>query len=111
MRGRTVLLGAAAVVASGAAAATFAAVRDPAPLRVGVMVNCVGFFRGHEDLMLAGSELSFIERGAHLRAADLSDGVTDVTLPAGRRARLLIGCDEGGEFTAEIAPSRRLVED
>jgi ABC-type branched-subunit amino acid transport system substrate-binding protein len=110
MRGRAVLLGAAAVVASGAAAATFAAVRDPAPLRVGVMVNCVGFFRGYEDLMLAGSELPFIERGAHLRSADLSDGVTDVTLPGGRRARLVIGCDEGGEFTTEIAAARRLVE-
>src|SRR3954447_9859150 len=110
MRGRTVLLGAAAVVASGAAAATFAAARDAAPLRVGVMVNCVGFFRGYEDLMLAGSELPFIERGAHLRSADLSDGVTDVTLPGGRRARLLIGCNEGGEFTTEIAAARSLVE-
>jgi ABC-type branched-subunit amino acid transport system substrate-binding protein len=110
MRGRTALLGASAVVACGAATATFASVRDPAPLRVGVIVNCVGFFRGYEDLMLAGSELPFIERGAHLRSADLSDGVTDVTLPGGRRVRLLIGCAEGGEFTTEIAAARRLVE-
>ncbi len=32
-------------------------------------------------------------------------------LPGGRRARLLIGCDEGGEFSTVIATARRLVED
>src|SRR5690242_93732 len=113
MRGRWLLLIGAAAVGCAAAAVTFTAVRtaEPAPVRVGVIVNCIGFFRGYEDLMLAGAELPFIDRGARLRSAGLSDGVTDVSLPSGRRARLLIGCDEGGEFTTQIAAARRLLEE
>ncbi|MEP6812775.1 MAG: ABC transporter substrate-binding protein [Actinomycetota bacterium] len=113
MSRRAVLIAAAAAAAALAAAATtfVAAADNPAPLRIGVVVDCVGFFRGYESLMLAGAELPFIERGGHLRTADPADGVTDARLPDGRRARLTIACDEGGEFTTLIAAVRRLVEE
>jgi ABC-type branched-subunit amino acid transport system substrate-binding protein len=109
MRLSAVLLGTSALAA--AATLAVAVTPDSAPLRVGVIVDCVGFFRGYEDLMLAGAELPFLERGGHLRTADPADGVTDARLPGGRRARLLIACDEGGEFTTVIAAARRLVEE
>jgi hypothetical protein len=113
MRGRHAVLGAAALAAAAtiAAAVTAAGRSGPPPLRVGVIADCYGFFRGYQDQELAGAELPFLERGAHLRSADLADGVTDATLPGGRRARLLIACDEGGEFATVIAAARRLVEE
>src|SRR5689334_19511289 len=108
MRRRAVLLVPAVAVLAAAAAIGFT--RGSAPLRVGVVVDCVGYFRSYQDLMLAGAELPFIDRGAHLRSADPSDGVTDARLRDGRHARLLVACDEGGEFSTLIAAVRRLVE-
>lgn len=106
---RSVVLLATVITVVAAFAATASSNAAP-PLRVGVVVDCVGFFRSNENLMLAGSELPFLTRGAHLRSADATDGVTDATLPGGRRARLLLDCDEGGEFSTLIAAVRRLVE-
>jgi hypothetical protein len=109
MRRRSVVL--LTVVASviAAAAATASNRADPA-VRVGVVVDCVGFFRSYEGLMLAGAELPFLDRGAHLRSTDPSDGVTDAKLPDGRHAHLAVACDEGGEFSTLIAAVRQLVE-
>jgi branched-chain amino acid transport system substrate-binding protein len=113
MRTRALGFAAAVVVAAGVAAAAFVLARGDGdePLRVAVIVDCFGFLRGAEGLELAGAELPFLERGAHLRTADPADGVTDADLGDGRRARLLIGCDEGGGFTTLIAETRRLVEE
>ena len=112
MRSRAFGGGVAAVVAVGAAAAVLAAVSGGAasPLRVAVIVDCFGFFRGYQGFELAGAELPFLDRGAHLRTADPADGVTEADLGDGRGAQLLIGCDEGGEFTTLISETRRLVE-
>jgi len=111
MRGRALGLAAAALVVVGAAAAVAAVSGGTEnPLRVAVIVDCFGFFRGAEGLELAGAELPFLDRGAHLRTADPADGVTDADLGHGRHARLLIGCDEGGGFTTLIGETRRLVE-
>jgi ABC-type branched-subunit amino acid transport system substrate-binding protein len=110
---RRVAVALAVAVAVGVAAVTVAAVRrgSPAPLRVAVITDCVGFFRGYQGLELAGAELPFLDRGARLRTTDPADGVTDAKLAHERRARLLIGCDEGGEFATLIEEARRLVEE
>jgi ABC-type branched-subunit amino acid transport system substrate-binding protein len=60
--------------------------------------------------MAAGAELPFLERGARLRSASPADGVTDARLADGRKARLVLRCDESGEYSTLIAAARRLVE-
>jgi branched-chain amino acid transport system substrate-binding protein len=79
-------------------------------LRVGVLADCVGLLRGYEDQMVAGAELPFLERGAHLRSASPEGGVTEARLANGQKARLVLGCDESGEYSTLIAAARRLVE-
>jgi ABC-type branched-subunit amino acid transport system substrate-binding protein len=112
MRPRTAAALVVVVVVAAAAAAVAAVGRRQAPpLRVAVLADCVGFFRGYHGLELAGAELPFLERGAQARSADPASGVTDAALGHGRRARLLIGCDEGGEFSTLIAETRRLIEE
>jgi branched-chain amino acid transport system substrate-binding protein len=107
MRNR--LLVAAAAVATAVVASGPVAV-GAGTLRVGVIVDCVGLLRGDEDQMLAGAELPFLERGARLRSSAPADGVTDARLAGGRKARLVLGCDESGEYSTLIAAARRLVE-
>ena len=46
---------------------------DPPPLRVGVLVDCVGFFRNLQDASLAGAEIPLLNRGASLRGPLPSD--------------------------------------
>ncbi len=82
---------------------------DPAPLRLGVLVDCMGFARGSEDVVLAGAELPLLRRGSELRGMRPTAGVTPVTI-AHRRVELVTGCTEGGEYSTLIEQARRLVE-
>src|SRR3954470_1070287 len=79
------------------------------PLRVGVVVDCVGVNRPLEGAELAGTELPLLQRGAKLRGEDALDGVTPTTI-AGRPVELVRGCTELYEFSTLTAEIRRLVE-
>jgi ABC-type branched-subunit amino acid transport system substrate-binding protein len=79
------------------------------PLRIGLMVDCLGVFRNLEDASLAGAQLPLRQRGARPLGARPSDGVTSARVGGGR-VELVRGCTEGGEFTTIIEEARRLVE-
>ena len=81
----------------------------PRPLRVGVVVDCVGVNRPLEGAELAGAELPLVQRGATLRGDDALDGVTRAMI-AGRPVELVRGCTELYEFSTLTAEIRRLVE-
>ena len=80
------------------------------PVRIGVLAECVGFFRNLRDAGLAGAEIPLLERGAALNGQLPSDGVTPATI-AGRPVELLAGCTEGGEFSTLIEQTRVLIEE
>ena len=69
-----------------------------APLRIGVIIDCVGIYRSLEDAELSGASLPLIERGAELRGRRASDGLSAARV-AGRRVELVRGCTEAGEFS------------
>jgi branched-chain amino acid transport system substrate-binding protein len=81
---------------------------DP-EVRIGVLTDCQGPFRGFEEAMLSGAELPFLRRGARLVGTSPTDGVTTATV-AGREVALVRGCSEIGEHTVFIEEARRLVE-
>ena len=80
-------------------------------IRIGVSGDCHGggAAGAFYENALAGAELPFVERGASLRGAKPSDGVSSVTV-AGSRVELVIGCDVNGSFTSILSEARRLVE-
>src|SRR6476661_3271170 len=69
----------------------------PRPLRVGVVVDCVGVNRPLEGAGLAGAELPFVAHGAKVRGDDALDGVTRARI-SGRPVELVRGCTELYEF-------------
>jgi nucleotide-binding universal stress UspA family protein len=79
------------------------------PLRVGLVVDCVGVNRPLESAELAGAELPLVQRGATLRADDPLAGIRRATI-AGRPVELIRGCTELYEFSTLTAAIRRLVE-
>jgi branched-chain amino acid transport system substrate-binding protein len=81
---------------------------EPRPLRVGVVVDCVGVNRPLEGAELAGAELPLVQRGAKLRGNDALDGVTPARV-AGRPVELVRGCSELFEYSTLTAEIRRLV--
>jgi branched-chain amino acid transport system substrate-binding protein len=98
----TALAAAGALVVAGCGS-------EPRPLRIGVVVDCVGVNRPLEGAELAGAELPLVQRGATLRGDDALDGVTRATI-AGRPIELVRGCTELYEFSTLEAEVRRLVE-
>jgi branched-chain amino acid transport system substrate-binding protein len=79
------------------------------PLRIGVVVDCVGAFRALQDRELAGAQLPLIVRGARTAGRNPSDGVHRVRV-AGRDVELVRGCSESGEFAMLTQVARQLVE-
>jgi branched-chain amino acid transport system substrate-binding protein len=102
MAGVAAVLAAAALVAGGCGA-------SKRPLRIGVVVDCVGYNRPLQGAELAGAELPLIERGAPLHGDDALAGIGAATI-AGRRVELVRGCTELWEFSTLTAEIRRLVE-
>ena len=82
---------------------------DRTAVRIGVLTDCQGPFRGFEDAQLSGAELPFLERGARLVGTAPSDGVTAIEV-GGRPVELVRGCQETGEHTVFIEEVRRLLE-
>ncbi len=82
---------------------------DPAPIRVGVLAECVGALRSLQETALSGAEIPFLERGSTLRGPSALDGVTPATV-AGRPVELISGCVEGGEYSTIIEQARLMVE-
>ncbi len=82
---------------------------DEPPLRIGVVVDCVGIFRSFGDAELSGAQLPLIERGASRRGRRAHAGITPVTV-AGRSVELVTGCAEAGEFSAITTELRRMAE-
>ena len=80
------------------------------PLRVGIVVDCVGVGRPLRDAELSGAQLPLIERGAERNGRRARDGVGEVKV-AGRPVELITGCTEGGEFSMLTREIRRLTED
>ena len=79
------------------------------PVRIGVVVDCVGINRPLEGAELAGAELPLVERGGRLGASGPLGGVSPARI-AGRRVELVRGCTEVLEFSTLTAEIRRLVE-
>jgi branched-chain amino acid transport system substrate-binding protein len=79
------------------------------PLRIGVVVDCVGAFRALQDRELAGAQLPLIVRGARPAGRTPSDGVHRVRV-AGHDVELVRGCSESGEFATLTQVARQLVE-
>ena len=79
------------------------------PLRIGVIVDCVGGFRTMADGELAAAELPLIARGAQPAGRRPSDGLAGGRA-AGRRLKIVRGCSESGEFSTLMEVARRLVE-
>src|SRR4051794_23779344 len=98
-----------AVLAAAAALVVGGCGSERRPVRVGVVVDCVGVNRPLEGAELAGAELPLLQRGAKLRRADAIDGITSGTI-AGRPVELVPGCTELYEFSTLAAEIRRLVE-
>ena len=79
------------------------------PLRIGVIVDCVGVNRPLKAAELSGAQLPLIERGARARGPRPSDGLEPVEI-AGRPVELVPGCTEIWEFSALTMEARRLAE-
>jgi branched-chain amino acid transport system substrate-binding protein len=79
------------------------------PLRIGIVVDCVGAFRALQDQELAGAQLPLIARGAATRGTRPSDGVEGARA-AGRPVEIVRACSESGEFTTLTQVIRQLVE-
>jgi branched-chain amino acid transport system substrate-binding protein len=97
------------MVAAAALAAGSCGGGGERPLRIGVVVDCVGAFRALQDQELAGAQLPLIVRGARPAGRTPSDGVRPVRV-AGRDVELVRGCSESGEFATLTQVARRLVE-
>jgi branched-chain amino acid transport system substrate-binding protein len=97
------------VVAIVALAASACGDASQRPLRIGVIADCVGPFRGLEDQELAGAQLPLIARGARRAGRRPSDGVHQLRV-AGRPVELVRGCSESGEFSTLTQVARHLVE-
>ncbi len=83
--------------------------RGSDPIRIGVLADCQGPFRGLQDFQLSGAELPFLRRGARLAGKAPADGITPVEV-GGRDVEIVQGCAETGEHTVFIEEARRLVE-
>ena len=79
------------------------------PLRIGVVVDCVGGWRALGDGELAAAQLPLIARGARTVGESPSDGVRGGRV-AGRRVEIVRGCSESGEFSTLTQVARQLVE-
>ena len=106
MSGRA--LGAATLVVAASLAAAGCGGGEK-PMRLGVLTDCQGPFRGLGEGELSGAEMPLLAAGARLRGTGPSGGVTDATV-AGRKVQLVIGCAESGEYDVFIGEARRLVE-
>ena len=79
------------------------------PLRIGVIVDCVGAWRTLGDGELAAAQLPLITRGARPVDEDPSDGTSGGRV-AGRRVEIVRGCSESGEFSTVTQVARQLIE-
>ena len=82
---------------------------DEEPFRVGVLTDCIGFYRSLGDAELSGAQLPLIERGAQPRGPRPGDGVTSVSV-AGTPVEVVRACTEFGEYSTMFEQVRRLVE-
>ena len=98
-----------AVALAGLVLAAAACGSDRSVVRIGVLSDCQGPFRGFQDVQLSGAELPFLRRGASLVGTAPSGGVTAIEI-GGRRVELVQGCQEAGEHTVFIEEARRLLE-
>jgi branched-chain amino acid transport system substrate-binding protein len=79
------------------------------PLRIGVIVDCVGAWRTLGDGELAAAQLPLITRGARTVDEDPSDGIRGGRV-AGRPVEIVHGCSESGEFSTVTQVARQLIE-
>jgi branched-chain amino acid transport system substrate-binding protein len=79
------------------------------PFRIGVISDCVGYYRSLNAAEVSGAELPLIERGA--RRLDREPGGTiSAANVAGRRVEIVHGCTEVLEFSTLTTEVRRLIE-
>src|SRR3954454_10278586 len=109
MRAELQRAAALAAIAAAVALAAGGCGGSPRPLRVGVVVDCVGINRPLQAAELAGAELPLVQRGARPRGEDAGGAIGRVTI-AGRPVELVRGCTELYEFSTLAAEIRRLVE-
>lgn len=99
-----------AVAAMALAAAAAAGCGSSAEVvRIGLLSDCQGPFRGLEGGMISAAELPFLRRGSRLVGTSPSSGVAPIEI-GHRRVELVHGCMESGEHTVFIEEARRLIE-
>jgi branched-chain amino acid transport system substrate-binding protein len=76
---------------------------------IGLCSDLPGNLAFQQDRSDAGAELPFLRRGAKLRGAKPSNGVTSISV-GGRHVKLLLGCAGIGDFASDLDQVRRLVE-
>src|ERR1700749_513423 len=79
------------------------------PLRIGVIVDCVGAYHALQDQELSGAQLPLMERGARPTGKSPSDGI-QAARAGGRPVEIVRGCSESGEFATITQVARQLVE-
>ena len=79
------------------------------PIKIALVTDCTTSFVQFRQPVIAGAELAFLKRGAKLRGAEPSDGVTDVTV-GGRRVQLLLPCETYGDFRTLLGTLGQVVE-
>jgi branched-chain amino acid transport system substrate-binding protein len=82
---------------------------EEAPVRIGVVVDCVGINRSLESAELSGAQLPLLQRGARRLGRRSQDGITEANV-AGRSVELVTGCTEAAEFSVLTGELRRLAE-
>ena len=95
-----------AIVAVALAAGVGACGGQETPLRIGVVVDCMGINRSLKAAEVSGAQHPLLARGAELRG----DMLTGARV-AGRRVELVPACTEALEFSVLERELRRLAED
>jgi branched-chain amino acid transport system substrate-binding protein len=109
MPARRILAAVALAALAGVVLAAAACGSERSIVRIGVLSDCQGPFRGFQDIQLSGAELPFLRRGAALVGTAPSGGITAIEV-GGRRVELVQGCQETGEHAVFIEETRRLLE-
>jgi branched-chain amino acid transport system substrate-binding protein len=82
---------------------------SPDPVRIGVLVDCVGTLETVHEPVMGAVELPFIRRGARPAGGAPTQGLRGAEV-AGHPVEIVEGCTEAGHTARLVAEARRLAE-
>ena len=80
------------------------------PVRIGVLVDCIGTLETVHEPVMGAVELPLIRRGARPAGRTPTEGLRGAEV-AGRPVEIVEGCTEQGHTARLVAETRRLVEE